>query len=87
MLRLFLKDTTPTKMAEILIENKVDGDIVQLHPAFFIVGEELGEVILSTDGTTVLACSQPLAKVGEGSTKFTSVFFKKLDDRQMHLTL
>ena len=54
---------------------------MRLHPALFTVGEEVGEVELSTDGTTVLACSQPLAKVGEGSTKIASVFFKKLDGR------
>ena len=41
--------------------------------------------IFSSYGEIVLACSQPLAKFGEGSVKFAEVIFKKYDNRQVCL--
>ena len=47
-----------------------DSHEAPLHPAFFVVsGEVPGSVVLSSDKTSVLACSQPVQKVGEGSAK------------------
>lgn len=62
-------------------------DIGLLHPAFFVLSEELSEnpVIFSSDGERVLACSQPLAKLGEGSIKFAKVLFKKYANRILNL--
>ena len=49
---------------------EVVADDVLLHPSFFVSGEPSEcNVIFSFDGASVLACSQPLAKVGEGSAK------------------
>ncbi len=42
-----------------------DSHEAPLHPAFFVVsGEVHGSVVLSSDSTSVLACSQPVQKVG-----------------------
>ena len=57
-----------------------------LHPAFFVSGESSKcSVIFSSDGASVLACSQPVARVGEGSVKFAELFFKKIEGRQICL--
>ena len=44
-----------------------DSDMELLHPTFFVLSIELSQrsVIFSSDGKSVLACSKPLAKVGE----------------------
>ena len=58
----------------------------QLHPAFFILsGETRGSVILSSDGLKVLASSQALSKIGEGSVKSGELLFIKTDDKQFCL--
>ena len=57
-----------------------------LHPALLVSGESSKcSVTLSSDGASVPACSQPLARVGEGSVKFAELFFKKFESRQICL--
>ena len=63
-----------------------DSHEAPLHPAFFVVsGEVPGSVVLSSDKTSVLACSQPVQKVGEGSAKQAAVLFKKIENKQIYM--
>ena len=74
------QDTISTQMTEVIIDDGL------LHPAFFVSGESSKcSVIFSSDGASVLACSQPLARVGEGSVKFAELLFKKFESRQICL--
>ncbi len=60
---------------------EVVADDGHLHPAIFVSGESNKckcSVIFSSDGASVLACSQPLGRVGEGSVKFAELLFKHL---------
>jgi hypothetical protein len=62
----------------------IEDDEVPLHPAFFVAnGESCGSVIFSLNGENVLACSQPIAKCGEGSVKYAEIFFKKINHKQI----
>ena len=64
-----------------MTEAEAEVDAV-LHPSFFVIGEPSErQVVFSFDGARVLACSHPLAKVGEGSAKIADSAFKRLEDR------
>ena len=60
-------------MTEVITDDRL------LHPAFFVSGESSKcSVIFSSDGASVLACSQPVARVGEGSVKFAELFKEQI---------
>ena len=42
-------------------------------------------IIASADGKTILACSKPISKKGEGSNKFAENLFQKFDEGQVCL--
>ena len=63
-----------------------DSQEAPLHPAFFVLSEEVpGSVVLSSDKTSALACSKPVQNVGEGSAKQAAVLFKKIENKQIYL--
>jgi hypothetical protein len=56
--------------------------------AFFIWNGESTDkklTIASADGKTILACSKPISKKGEGSNKFAENLFQKFDEGQVCL--
>ena len=56
--------------------------------AFFIWNDESTDkklLIASADGKTILACSKPISKKGEGSNKFAENLFQKFDEGQVCL--
>lgn len=58
--------------------------------AFFIWNDESTDkklTIASADGKTILACSKPISKKGEGSNKFAENLFQKFDEGQVCLVL